>query len=157
MTEHPRPHDSSMWGPHMHACRLYHRLRLPQSTSTISSDHRTPEHRLPHARTISPITIATVACTHALPPQHASATTSTRARGLVSLTTWERLIRDVPAQRTETHRLHVSIIVSRNTKSAETRDRARLRLVYMGDAQCQSVSPIWFLTGAPMPLIWDAH
>jgi hypothetical protein len=57
MTEH----DSSTWGPHMHARRIHHRLRPPQSTFTISSGHHTLEHRRPHVRTASLITIATVA------------------------------------------------------------------------------------------------
>jgi hypothetical protein len=84
--EHPCPTDYSMWGPHMHARRLHHRIRPPQSTSTISSGHRTLEHRHPPACTASLITaIETVAWTHALPPQHACVVTRTHARGLVSV------------------------------------------------------------------------
>jgi hypothetical protein len=85
MTEHRRPHGCSTWGPYMHARRLHHRLWSLYSTSTISFDHRTPEHRHPHARTASPITIVIAAWTRALPLQHASAATRTRTRGLVSV------------------------------------------------------------------------
>jgi hypothetical protein len=61
MMEHHRSRDCSTWGPHMHTRRLYHRFRPPQSTSTISFGHRTPEHHSPHACTASPITIAAAA------------------------------------------------------------------------------------------------
>jgi hypothetical protein len=47
--EHHSPHESSTWGPHMHARRLHHRLWPSQSTSTVSSDHSTSEHPRAHA------------------------------------------------------------------------------------------------------------
>jgi hypothetical protein len=78
MTEHHRSHECLMWGPHMHACCLHHRLWPPQSTSTISSSNRSLEHRHMHACTASPTTIADVARTRALPPQPPLATTRMR-------------------------------------------------------------------------------
>jgi hypothetical protein len=77
--------------------------------------------------------------------------------GVLQYTTWERLIRDAPTQRTETCRSRVSVAASRITESSVTLGRACLRLVYMGDTERQSASLIWFLAGAPMPLIRDAH
>jgi hypothetical protein len=76
MIKHCRPHDCSMWGPHMYTRHLHHQLWAPQSTSTISSDHHTPEHRRQHTHTASLITIVTAIWTHVLPPQHASIITT---------------------------------------------------------------------------------
>jgi hypothetical protein len=69
----------------MYARRLHRQLQPPQSTYIASSNHPTPEHCHLSRRTASPITIATAARTLALPPQSPSATTRTRARGLVSM------------------------------------------------------------------------
>jgi hypothetical protein len=62
MKEHRSPHESSTWDPHMDACHLHHQLRTLQSTSTISSGHRTPEYRH-RARTSCPSTLTFAAYT----------------------------------------------------------------------------------------------
>jgi hypothetical protein len=74
MTDHHRSHESLTWGPHMHACWLYHWLQPSQSTSTISSGHRST---IARARTACPTTLASAACKWALPTQTALADTRT--------------------------------------------------------------------------------
>jgi hypothetical protein len=49
-------HNCSTWGPHMHARRQHHRLRPPQSTSTICSSCYL------NARTTSPTCLHTFLC-----------------------------------------------------------------------------------------------